>query len=220
MVPRHWHNLWVGDRPLSRNKRLNNEADKLADIIQLEVNGSAVVKTERAHWALETLSLRSNGSKITSNMKQKLKAQLHDGDLLDCLLEREDTFNNISWEACDTAFLRLSINRCITISKVCYNLWYTGVRNQLYYQEVRPCCMCRNKVEDWWHVITCPSLDAALNRASRRKVKKSMGRWKLQNDFWIAVGKGMLSYNGNQAKAKYRPSPATPFHSTFNNQRN
>jgi hypothetical protein len=52
------------------------------------------------------------------------------------------------------------------------------------------------------------------------RVKKSMERWKLPNDFWIAVEKGMLSYNENPAKVKDRPSPATPFPPTFNNQRN
>jgi hypothetical protein len=106
-------------------------------------------------------------------------------------------------------------------SKVCYNLWHTGVRHQFFYQEVRPCCMCHNQVEDWRHVIMCSSLDAALNKAeSWSKIKKSMERWKLPNNFWIAVEKRMLSYTENPSTANDRPSPTTPLPSTCNNQRN
>jgi hypothetical protein len=182
------------NHPFSQNESLNIETNALADIIQMEVNGSTVETHECAHWELETVSLRINGSKITSNMKQKLQAQLHEGELRDYILEREErneeTFNNISWEAHGTAFCRLSRNRRIAISKACYNLWYTGVRHQLYYHEVRPLCMCHNQVEDRRHVIACPS-----NRAeSWSKVKKSMERWKLPNDIWIVVEQGMLYY--------------------------
>jgi hypothetical protein len=171
------------------------------------------------------MSLKINGSKIKSNMKQNLQSQLHDGDLMDYLLEREDwtgiTFDKIAWEAYGTAFRRLSRNRWIATSKACYNIWHTGVRHQYYYQEVRPCCMCRNPVEDWRHVLACPSLDAALNKAeSRRLVKKSMQKWKLPNDFWITVKKGVLSYTENSKKAKDRPSRTTPFLTTFNSQIN
>jgi hypothetical protein len=63
------------NRPLFRNERLNIKAYELADIIRMEVNGSTVAKYECAHWALEMVSLRINGSKITSNMKRKLQAQ-------------------------------------------------------------------------------------------------------------------------------------------------
>jgi hypothetical protein len=158
-------------------------------------------------------------------MKQKLQAQLHDCDLRNYLLEREDwneeTFNKISWEAYATAFRRLSRNRRTATSKACYNLWHTGVRHQFYYHEVIPCYMCHNQVEYWRHVILCPSLDAALNRPySWSKVKKSMERWKLPNDLWVTVEKGMLSYTEKSTKAKVRPSPTTPFPPTFNNQRN
>jgi hypothetical protein len=47
----------------------------------MEANRSKMAKHECAHWALEMVSLRINGSKIMSNTKQKLQAQLHDGDL-------------------------------------------------------------------------------------------------------------------------------------------
>jgi hypothetical protein len=94
-----------------------------------------MAKHECAHWALEMVSLRINGSKIMGNTKQKLQAQLHDGDLRDYLLEREEwneyTFNHIYWEAYGTSFHRLSRNRCIVMSKACYNLWHTGVRHKL-----------------------------------------------------------------------------------------
>jgi hypothetical protein len=64
-------------------------------------------------------------------------------------------------------------------------------------------------------------LDEALNRAEAwRLVKKSMKKWKLPNDFWITVEKGVLSYTKNPKKAKDRPSPTTPFPMTFNSQRN
>jgi hypothetical protein len=72
----------------------------------MEVNGSILAKPECAHWELETVSLRINGSTITSNMKQKRQAQLQYGDLRYYLLERqewnEDTFKNISWESYGT----------------------------------------------------------------------------------------------------------------------
>jgi hypothetical protein len=50
--------------------------------------------------------------------------------------------------------------------------------------------------------------------------QKGHYKWKLPNDFWIAVEKGVISYTKNPKKAKDRPSPATPFPTTFNSQRN
>jgi hypothetical protein len=81
--------------------------------------------------------------------------------------------------------------------------------------------MCQNPVEDWQHIPACPLIDTCLNRAgSWRLIKKSMERWKLPNDFSIAVEKSVLTYTENPKKAKDRPSPTTPFPMTFNSQRN
>jgi hypothetical protein len=47
-----------------------------------------------------------------------------------------------------------------------------------------------------------------------------MEKLKLPNEFWIAMEKGVLSYNENPKKANDRPSPTTSFPMTFNSQRN
>jgi hypothetical protein len=52
--------------------------------------------------------------------------------------------------------------------------------------------MCGNAQEDWRQVISCRALDADLNRAdSREKFKKAITIWKLPQDFWTSVQKGI-----------------------------
>jgi hypothetical protein len=66
----------------------------------MEARGPIAARSQCPHWDLEIVSLKINGSKITSNMKQKLQSQLHFGDLMDYLLEREEwtdvTFDKIA----------------------------------------------------------------------------------------------------------------------------
>jgi hypothetical protein len=142
----YWYE-WLNGRanrlnhPLSQQERLNIETNGLADVIRMDAIGPKEVRSQCAHWALETIAISIHGTKITSNMKQKLQSQLHDGDLRDCILEKEEwtkyTFNNISWEAYVTAFCRLCRDRRISMAKA----W--SLRENLRERErvcVRACC--------------------------------------------------------------------------------
>jgi hypothetical protein len=44
--------------------------------------------------------------------------------------------------------------------------------------------------------------------------------WKIPNEFWTAVEKGMHSYVTAPKKAKDRTIPTTPFSATWNRERN
>jgi hypothetical protein len=71
------------------------------------------------------------------------------------------------------------------------------------------------------HVITCPSIDVGLHRAdSWAQLQKTLKRWKLPNDFWTAVEKGMQYYVTAPKKAKDRTIPTTPFSATWNRESN
>jgi hypothetical protein len=55
--------------------------------------------------------------------------------------------------------------------------------------------MCNCETEDWRHVLTCGSIDAYLHRAvSSGKLRKSMDRWHLPQDFWTTIEKGVNHY--------------------------
>jgi hypothetical protein len=68
--------------------------------------------------------------------------------------------------------------------------------------------------EDWTHILTCPSIDACTNRGeSWVKARKEMMHWKLPNDFWTAMEKGLHGYMHNPKGG----SITTPFPPTFDN---
>jgi hypothetical protein len=49
--------------------------------------------------------------------------------------------------------------------------------------------------EDWIHILTCLSIDACMNREeSWTNARKEMAHWKLPNDFWTAMEKGLYGY--------------------------
>jgi hypothetical protein len=87
------------------------------------------------------------------HMRQKLRSQMHDGDMREYLRLKEEstpfTLELVAWDAYGTPFRRLSNNRRIAVSKACHNLWHTGVKHQQYYHELQPCCMCHDQREDW-----------------------------------------------------------------------
>jgi hypothetical protein len=72
--------------------------------------------------------------------------------------------------------------------------------------------------------MSCQSIDAELLRSdSWRKLKKAMDKWKIPNDAWIAIQKGMQHYMQHPAKRDPRDmlqEPPTPFPHTFHILRN
>jgi hypothetical protein len=74
------------DRPLTRNERLNIEADAIADQIWMEARGPRGARPQCNHWELERVSLSIEGVKRMGHMKQKLRSQLYDGDMRDYLM--------------------------------------------------------------------------------------------------------------------------------------
>jgi hypothetical protein len=67
-------------------------------------------------------------------------------------------------------------------------------------------------------------IDAELIRAySWSKLKKAMDKWKIPNDVWIAIQKGMQKYMQHPAKREPQDmphEPPTPFPYTLHSQRN
>jgi hypothetical protein len=68
------------DRPLTRDERLNIEADMQADIIGAQARGPLAARPNCPHWDIEAASLFKQGSKVTSDMKNPVTNELH----LDC----------------------------------------------------------------------------------------------------------------------------------------
>jgi hypothetical protein len=118
----------------------------------------------------------------------------------------------VAWDAYGTTIGRLPNNLRVAVSKACHNSWHTRVKHQQLYHKIRPCCMYHDQTEDWRHVCTCSSIDAALHRAdSWVQLRQTLQCWKLTNDFWKAVEKRMQSYVAAPKKAKGRTILATPF---------
>jgi hypothetical protein len=129
---------------------------------------------------------------VSSGMKQKLASHLSDGKLKEHIIDKEKwtqyTLDSVAWREYETAFKQLSENRQVNISKACFNLWHTGRKNERYYDGNKYCCLCNTQEEDWIHILTCPSIEANMNREeSWAKARKVMKHWKLPNDFWTAM---------------------------------
>ena len=156
------------DRPLTRDERLNIEADIQADVIRAQARGPLAARPNCPHWDIEAASLFIQGSKVTSDMKNQLTSQMHDNNLRSFLIQKESwssqTFDAIDWHSSERALRRLSKNRQMNVVKLCHNYWHTGSRHVRFYGGERPCCFCQDTKEDWRHILNCPSLDANYHR--------------------------------------------------------
>jgi hypothetical protein len=72
--------------------------------------------------------------------------------------------------------------------------------------------------------MSCQSIDAELLRAnSLSKLKKAMEKWKIPNDAWMTIQKGMqhcMQYPAERDPQDMPQEPPTPFPHTFRSQRN
>jgi hypothetical protein len=68
-------------RPLTRDERLNIQADIQADVIRAQARGTIVARPNCPHWDIEAASLFIQGSKVTSDMNNQLTSQMHDENL-------------------------------------------------------------------------------------------------------------------------------------------
>jgi hypothetical protein len=123
----------------------------------------------------------------------------------------------VAWGEYEIAYKRLSKSRQVNINKACFNLWHKGRRNGRYNGGKKSCCMYNILEEDWIHILTCPSIDACMNREeSWAKELKAMTYCKLPNDFWTSTEKGLNRYT----RAPNRGAITTNFPRTYNNRRN
>jgi hypothetical protein len=74
------------DRPLTRDERLNIEADIQADAIRAQARGTIVARPNFPHWDIEAASLFIQGRKVTSDMRNQLTSQMHDDNLRSFLI--------------------------------------------------------------------------------------------------------------------------------------
>jgi hypothetical protein len=128
-------------------------------------------------------------------------------------------FESIGWKNYSSAFKRMSKGRQTVVAKATHNLWHTGTRQQQYFEDMKPYCMCDCETEDWRNVLTCGSKDASLHRAeSWGKLRNSMEPCHLQ-DFWTTIEKGINQYTEHPHKRKIHSKddkPQKPFGATFN----
>jgi hypothetical protein len=209
------------DMALIRDARLNIKADLLADKIREDGRGPYEARPNCPHWPVDKATLFIQITKVTSGMKQQLASQLSDSKLKDYIIKKEKwtqyTFDSVAWREYKIAYKILSKNSQVNISKVCFNLWHIGRKNGRYYGGKKSCCMCNALEEDWIHILTCPSIDACMNREeSWAKARKAMTHWKLPNDLWTAMEKELNRYT----RAPNRGAITTPFPPTYNNIRN
>jgi hypothetical protein len=184
------------DRPLTRDERLNIEADIQANAIRAQARGTIVARPNCPHWDIEAASLFIQVSKVTSDMKNQLTSQMHDDNLRSFLMQKESwstqIFDAIDWNSSERALRRLSKNRQMNVVTLCHNYWHTGSIHVRFYGGERPCCFFHETKYDWRHILNCLSLDASYHRdASWQKVKKDMQIWRLPADFWVAIEKGL-----------------------------
>jgi hypothetical protein len=77
--------------------------------------------------------------------------------------------------------------------------------------------MCNTQEEDWIHILTCPSIEACMNREeSWVKAMKTMKHWRLSNDFWTALEICVHGFTRDPAGGAIE----TPLPPTYDNSRN
>jgi hypothetical protein len=125
------------DRPLTRDKRLNIEADIQSNAIRTQARGTIVARPNCLHWDIEEASLFIRGSKVTSDMKNQLTSQMHDGNLRSFLIQKDSwssqIFDAVDWNASERALIWLSKNRQMNVVKLCHNYWHTGSKHVKFY---------------------------------------------------------------------------------------
>jgi hypothetical protein len=202
------------DREPTKCERLNIVAYEICDVVRATAQGSYGVRPNCGLWPNERCGLFIREVKIKSNWKERLTQQLLDGDLQEYLMEKEQwttrAFNNICWKRNKTALKRLSKAIQAQNAKMCHNLRHTGVRHEQWYSKAKPCWMCGDN-EDWRQVITCKSLDDELIRAdSWSKLRKTMEKWGMSKDMWIAIENGVRHYTVNPKKRDPDNMPPEP----------
>jgi hypothetical protein len=125
------------DRPLTRDERLNFEADMQADVIRVQARGPLEARSNFPNWDIEAASLFIQGSKVKSNMKNQLTSQMHDDNIRSFLIQKDSwssqTFDAIDWHSSEWALRRLPKNRQMSVVKLCHNYWHTGSRHVRFY---------------------------------------------------------------------------------------
>jgi hypothetical protein len=69
------------DPPLTRDERLNIEADMQADVIRAQGRGPITTRTNCPQWDIEAASVFIQGSKVTSDMNNQLTSHMHDDNM-------------------------------------------------------------------------------------------------------------------------------------------
>jgi hypothetical protein len=125
------------DSPLTRDERLNIEADIQADVIRAQACGTITARPNCPRWDIEEASLFIQRIKVTSDMKNQLTSQMHEDSLRSFLMQKESwssqIFDAIDWNSGERALRRLSKNRQMNVVKLCHNYWHTGSRHVRFY---------------------------------------------------------------------------------------
>jgi hypothetical protein len=107
----------------------------------------------------------------------------------------------------------MSKARQMAIAKLVHNLVFTGARHTQWYGGTKECCLFNSKYEDRRHVMSCQSIDAERLRPDPwSKLKKAMDKWKIPNDVWTAIQKGVQHYMQHPAKRDLQDMPQEPPH--------
>jgi hypothetical protein len=75
-------------RPLTRDERLNIEADMQANTIRAQACGAIAARPNYPHWDIDEASLFIRVSKVTRDMKNQLTSQMNDGNLRSFLMQK------------------------------------------------------------------------------------------------------------------------------------
>jgi hypothetical protein len=121
----------------------------LADKIREEAGGPYGARPNFSHLSVKKATLFIQGTQVTSSMKQQLASQLSDGKLKDYIIEKKKwiqyTFDSVVSREYEIAYKRLSKNRQVSISKVCFNLWHRGGGGTTAGRILAACAMHKKK---------------------------------------------------------------------------
>ena len=98
-----------------------------------------------------------------------MSSELHQQQIIDYVKKRSNwndiTFQQVHWDAHESAFTSLSRNNQVMVAKLIHNLANTNAQNAKFYGKSPSCPCCLLHDETLAHIFSCPSEGSIEHRA-------------------------------------------------------
>ena len=187
------------DSPITRERRINEEADMLATRCRENIKEDLMHNPKKLFLPASIVGLHINGSLVTKDLKKEVKKAMHDKRMRKFLCKKygwsASTFDNIDWISTESNLRRKPAAYITAVTKLIHRWQPTNKKIALYKKECisKMCCQC-GKLEEQHHYMQCK--DSTYEMARRNEwllLKKKMSRW-IDDSVLLAMWYGIQSW--------------------------